>query len=109
MKPAPHRSDTECGHDGCGRQRGDAIGNGDRWHLIHGNVWAAERGSFVVWSSAGSCDEHAPALVDQVQADVDQWDERWQVVHRLLDYGTNDYSPEVIDAEGFGTPDGVLF
>lgn len=109
MPRAPHRPHGACGQAGCQRERRDVMRTGGTWHLIGGHVWETERRCFVVWSYADSCDEHAAALVGQVRADVDQWDEPWQVMRRPLNYGSNDYTPEVIEAEGFGTPDGVLF
>lgn len=104
-------SQNRCAVDDCTNPgRWDVIrAHAGRWHLIDGYVYHQARGSLVCTSWACACDQHRESVAAAVQADVEEWRDRWSVHIRTLDYGDAEGNGDEEYAHGIGSDDGRLF
>lgn len=100
------RTHTRCAVDECTNPNHHAriSTKSGQWHLVHGHIYVTERRCMVVSSAAESCPEHLAAITAHVTRDVEQWQDRWAVQVKTLDYSKNEpYQVEEV-AHGIGTP-----
>lgn len=112
MSTIQTRTHGHCAAQDCPHTMREAIRHDLPWHKISGHVWAAERRTFVVWSWAEACPEHAPAVVAAVRDDVHTWHDRWEVIDDTYHYGQGTPHQPRTAHEGIGAPtedDGRLF